>query len=572
MKLTPEQKKALAALLLKDAATLTADEKTTLTDLQTKALAEGITLDAAFTKEFGPAQEVTPEELTTAIEKAVNTALQGKGFDTSALLTEIKGLIPKDSPVAVTAEQIEGLITKHAPKIDNAALLLEVKSAIAAANPAVTKAQMDAAIKAGIEEGLKSHRAPSSHQFPVSMGGAFPITHRSGNLSVAQKQLLNICLMSAAEEAIVKGKSVRPAHMNDGIDAKLLSRAAEAGDLNMKGMRDQIVYGTKALTTGSASNGLEFMPADLSSELQMRLYLDSKLAAALLASEIVMPSDPFKLPLKTTRTTFYLGSEAPGTDPTASNPGSAAITLTTSKLIGVAEYSYEADEDAILAILPMLMEDLASGGAYAFETAVINGDTTNPHMDLDTTYTTAAEGAFKGLRKLCLAGSSKKDLTTNGVCAANIAAMRKQMKKWGVSPKDLLLLVGPSGYNDIVNLSETLTYDKVGNPEAARILTGVAAQIYGIPVVVSEAMREDLNIAGVYDQTTSGSVNTKGSIVLMHRPSFVVGSKRGFTVEVETLRRRQINAVIASFRRDFQPKETISTTIPLAVLGYNYTA
>jgi hypothetical protein len=108
----------------------------------------------------------------------------------------------------------------------------------------------------------------------------------------------------------------------------------------------------------------------------------------------------------------------------------------------------------------------------------------------------------------------------------------------------------------------------VGNQDAARILTGVAASIYGIPIVVSDAMRENLNASGVYD----GSTTTKGSIVLLHKPSFVVGVKRGFTVEVETDKKRQINSVIASFRRDFQPKETISTSMPLAVLGYNYTA
>ena len=58
----------------------------------------------------------------------------------------------------------------------------------------------------------------------------------------------------------------------------------------------------------------------------------------------------------------------------------------------------------------------------------------------------------------------------------------------------------------------------------------------------------------------------------VHRPSWLLGVKRGFTVEVEVDRKRQMNAIIASFRRDFVPKETISATMPLAWMGYGFAA
>jgi HK97 family phage major capsid protein len=337
----------------------------------------------------------------------------------------------------------------------------------------------------------------------------------------------------------------------------------------LKRARHSVVYGGKTLTTTGTGTGAELVPSDLSSDLQARMYLESQLAAELLASEIDMPTQPFQFPLTTTRPSFYVGSEAPGSDPTASDPGTGNITLDAKKLIGMSEYSYEADEDAIIAVLPMIQEQLGAGAGDAFEGALINGDTTATHQDSDIHAVTAHHAKlFKGFRKYALAGNLKVSLATGGISADNIISMRKMLKRWGMRPRDLMLIVGPQGYNDLVGLDETLTFDKVGAAAAARILTGEAASIFGIRIVVSSQIREDLNASGVYDGTTT----TKGSLMLVHRPSWMVGSRRGFTVEVETNKKRQINSVIASFRRAFTPKETPSVALPSVVLGYNYTA
>jgi hypothetical protein len=193
----------------------------------------------------------------------------------------------------------------------------------------------------------------------------------------------------------------------------------------------------------------------------------------------------------------------------------------------------------------MLLENMSSGAADALEGAIINGDITATHQDSDI-HAVAGHHAklFRGLRKHCIAGVSRL-ITTGGLSAANIAAMRKQMGKYGIRPRDLMLVVGPAGYNKIVTLDETLTFEKVGNTAAARILTGEAASIYGIRIVVSSQVREDLNATGVYDGTTT----TNGSALLVHRPSWLQGVRRGFTVEVDVDKKRQINSVIASFRR-----------------------
>ena len=65
--------------------------------------------------------------------------------------------------------------------------------------------------------------------------------------------------------------------------------------------------------------------------------------------------------MTTTRPNFYLGTEAPAeslphSGLTESTPGTAEITLDAKKLIGLSEYSYEADEDAIIAASLLIHE------------------------------------------------------------------------------------------------------------------------------------------------------------------------------------------------------------------------
>lgn len=568
MKLTEAQKKRLALLLQKSASTpddITAGEQREITDLTAKAVAEGIEdakayVEAEFIKAWGeaPAKEFTEADLEATVSKALTAALAGKSIDNASIIAEIKKSIAPGASIKI--EDIEASIKKHVEgaTLDKDALIAEIKKSLPAAG--MSKADLDNALA---EFAKLNNRQDSKHQFPVSGSGGFPIEHRSGNLSVAAKQLLNLTLQSAPEAALAKCKTVRPTGINDGIKSETLTLAEKIGAMNVKAFRDEMIYG-KALTTGGS--GASLQTVDLSSDLQMRMYLDSQLASMMISSEIDMPTDPFKLPLKTGRTAYTLGSEAPGADPATGNPTFAQVTLDTSKLIGIAEYSYESDEDSIISILPMLQEDLASGAAFSFEDLLLNGDTSATHMDDDTVGATNYLKAFNGLRKMCLAQAATFKSFGGGLpTALLIAAMRKQMFRWGLRPKDLLLIVGPQAYNNIVMLTETLTFDKVGSSEAARILTGTAASIMGIPIVVSDACRENVAATGMNDP----AANTFGNMMLIHRPSFVVGVKRGFTVEIDQNKRQQVNYVIASFRRDFKAKETVSATVPAAINAIN---
>jgi len=575
MKLTLKEKIRLAQL--KSAtAELTADEKTELAALEAKAKAADENIDE-IVKNFAPDPEeeipVDAKALMGMITKAVKDSLPAEsGVDTAKLVSEIEAAFKASK--GLTPAEVEAIVVKHAggTSIDKAALVAAVKEAMGSNDDSlVTKAEFKKFLD-DFAANMKQERATQFND-GKSAGRELVIEHRSGNMTPWEKQLLNLCLMNVSEnakDATIKAGGTIPTSLNDGIAEDILKAAAQRGRDRLKSLRQSVVHGGKTLTTTGAGSGLELIPTDLSSQLYERFYLESQLAAEFMSSEIDMPTDPFKFPMTTTRPNYYVGAEAPGSDPTASNPGTAGITLDAVKLIGMSDYSYEADEDSIIAVLNIIMNGLTEGAASAYESALLEGDTSATHQHSDY-HAIAGHHAkmFKGFRKLAIAGGLTKDLSTGNVNWTNIKAMRKLMKKYGVKPRDLMLVAGPMAYNDLVGLDETLTFEKVGNAAAARILTGEASSIGGIRIVVSGELREDLNASGVYD----GSTTTKGSLLLINRSNFLVGVRRGFTLEVDVDKKRQINYVIASFRRAFTPKEApAANTMPTVVLGYNNNA
>jgi len=565
MKLTPEQKARLKALLAIEATKRSAAEVTELADLQGKAVAAG----------YDPAEDENPldeKQVEALITKSVTDALAAGKLTPEAIAEEVKKSLPQGKQL--TADDVKTIVDAAVAK---SAGTVDTKSLVAELAKSLPKAVNADDIKKIVEDGIRDHSRAGSKMQHQGEGFAYgielPIAHRSGNLSVAQKQLLNACLMNMTDEVLDRCKSVRPRHMNEGIADTMLTEAKSRGMSMVKRVRNEAMMGGKAITSTTAGSGLELMNIDISSDLQMRLYIASQIAAAFVSNEIDMPSPTFPLPMSTTRPTFG-GISAQGVSAVSSQPGTQNPILTAVKFMGIVPYSYEADEDAVVAILPWLQASLASGGADALEDALVNGDVSATHQDSDTQTSKAAGNIpaatlFSGFRKLAIAGGLNTDISTGGISSANIKNLRKVLNKYGLVPKDLLILCGPNAYNDLVALPETLAAYQVGQNNA-RILTGAAPNIYGIDIIPSGRVRENLNASAVYDGTTT----TKGSFLIVHRPSWVMGTRQGFMIEIYKRPDLQQNQVIATFRRAFVPLETPSASggTPIVVLGYNYTS
>ena len=318
----------------------------------------------------------------------------------------------------------------------------------------------------------------------------------------------------------------------------------------------------KAMDTATSEEGLEWIPTGFSSELVRKVKLALKVAA--LSGRIAMPTNPFKLPIDGADAVAYLTAESTSdtaTKITASTPGTNNVTFDAVKLACRVLVSTELEEDSVVAILPLLRDKIVQALAEAQENATINGDTAGTHMDSDVTASSDVRKAWDGYRKLALS-AAKIDCSTFNI--TNLRAIRTALGKYGVNPCNLAWIAGISVFNKMLGLDEVMTVDKYG-PNAT-ILTGELAKLDGIPLIVSEFVREDLNASGVYDGTTTD----KTILPLVYRPGFLYGDRRNITLKVsqELYMETDQDVAIATQRLDFQPVQDAASE-PIVGLGYN---
>jgi HK97 family phage major capsid protein len=228
-------------------------------------------------------------------------------------------------------------------------------------------------------------------------------------------------------------------------------------------------------------------------------------------------------------------------------------------------FSEELSEDSIIPVMPLVRRNIVIAIATAIEQAIINGDTTGSHQDSDVTVATDARKAWMGYRK-CAQSSAKVSLST--FTGDTLMSVRKAMGKYGVNPGDLALVVGISGYMQLLNLRDAqnnqlvTTLEKYGS--GATILTGELARIYGIPIIVSEHMRETLNATGVYD----GSTTTKTILLIVYKPGFLIGNRRMLTIKSAEDITTDQTVLVATQRLAFAPIYSAATDYTVG-LGYN---
>lgn len=281
----------------------------------------------------------------------------------------------------------------------------------------------------------------------------------------------------------------------------------------------------KALDTATAAQGGDWVPTNFSNELFELVQLEAKVPS--LFRTIVMPSNPYKLPVGLARiSTFKQAEQTADTGQTkisvgdGSNIGNATLTA-----VGHAARvltSAELDEDAIVPILPWLVRDIAKSIAEGREDFILNGDSSGTHEDSDIGAGSAdsRRRIALGLRAASNDGGATYKLDMATFSLANLRALRVKLGKYGVNPADCAIITGPVGYAKLLGLTEVVTMQNFGN--AATAITGSLGNVDGMPVFVSGFVREDLNASNVYDGVTT----TKTALYMVYRPGWVIGERR----------------------------------------------
>ena len=142
--------------------------------------------------------------------------------------------------------------------------------------------------------------------------------------------------------------------------------------------------------------------------------------------------------------------------------------------------------------------------------------------------------------------------------------MRASMGKFGVNVRELVWLVSSKVYQQMVALAEVTTVEKFG-PNAT-ILSGALAALDGIPIVISEYIRDDVDATGV----NSGGPNTFSTVLLANHRRFYLGQRRPIRVKaVMDPTPPNDRWLLASWwRGDFKGHAQSASEVSVA-LGYN---
>lgn len=326
----------------------------------------------------------------------------------------------------------------------------------------------------------------------------------------------------------------------------------------------------KALDTATAGDGYEWIPTGFSASLIDLVRIQLRVSA--LFRRITMPTNPYKFPIVSSDATGYLQTESIADEATklrASTPQTTNLELSAVKLAARTLFSEEISEDSIVPILPWVKDQIALALATAEEMALINGDTTSTHMDTNVSAAYDCRKAWDGLRDIGLNGGASATVDISTLTIENLRTIRKKMGKYGIDPSKVAMIVGLSGYIQLLSLKDSnsvqlvTTIDKYG-PNAT-ILSGELGKLDGIPVIVSQYIYENQGATGLYSASL-----TKTSMLYVYTPAFIIGDRRRVTVKTAADIETDQQIVVATQRLDFHPFYPV--TEAMVGIGYNLAA
>ncbi len=282
---------------------------------------------------------------------------------------------------------------------------------------------------------------------------------------------------------------------------------------------------------------------------------------------------PFRIPLQLGDVNWYPGTE--NTETTGSALATARQTLTAHELVAEVPWSYDLDEDAVIAMMDELRRSLLRNAHEVIDDVILNGDTTatnNINADGATiAASTAGSGhfliGFDGLLHLPLVDNTAMSNNHNAaVSAAMFNEIRGKLGKYGVRPSELAYITDINTFIKSLTIDSFRTLDKFG-PQAT-LLTGQLGAVEGIPVIVSEQMRTADSDGKI---TSGGAANTKGRLLIVNRSQWRVGFKRELTIETVRDAQKRQNIMVVSFRIALQERTATRATATHTALQYNIT-
>lgn len=478
-----------------------------------------------------PANQNSLFELSKAFTSPEEYKLFKEQFaaDTSAKGLENKNANSKNpEEVIMNPEDIKQMVADAAKSAAEAI----VKEQQAAQQKALKEAEEKALFDAKVKE------AVAAHVTTVSTGAEKLLeevksrleTERAENKKALDGLHASIKEKAAELEAIQKSKmTFADKKAEDGVSYSEKENAVLLAKVMGKSI-DSTRYGKTIIEKAGAhqptNNNVNYWETEVS--MNMENEVRRRLVMAPLMRGVAMQTNVMKIPVNPEAglATWVQNSDFG----TANSAGAAQthqlkeITLSAYKVATREYLAYEEEEDSMLVLLPVIRDGMIRRVARAVDKAMINGAAT-------------ASDPVQGVAMYDTTSAVTVDSSV-AVTVANMRSLRKDLGAWGLDPAELVYVVNTEVYYNLLDDTNFLTVDKVG--DRATLLTGQIGAIGNTPVVVS----------GEFPAIAEGAATASTNIAAFcfAPANFLVGNQRGLRVDTDSLVETQRRVLVASLR------------------------
>ncbi len=454
-------------------------------------------------------------------------------------LTKPEGNQKEETNMTFDAEKFAQELQASTAKTVQDTINAEKAKEKAAADKAAAAVAAKAQAKADAMEAAKALTQELEDKLKIS-AEAFAEAHKANEATIAANKEEMLALQNEVK-ALANSRN----NPVSGAVAKALSNdvtAKEVDEVVMLGMIKKLPmfetkYGKQHLATKAVNASSSIQVSSDAYETTFRTNLirdiEQQLRIAPLFQEITMNSANLTVPVDEGRKNAnWVDAADYGTDASTGNEITVALTERTLKTFKIAAKTYlteETDEDAIIAVLPILRRHLVDAHANEIDRAFLLGTGTGQPKGLIT------QAAAIGVNATHTGAATHTGTTL--VTAAEILAARAKLGLYGINQSDLALVVSQDAYYDLIQDPAWADVNQVNG--AATKLTGEVGAIYGMPVIVS-------------GQFAAKAASTAYGMIV-NKKNFVVPRQRGVTLrsEFETTKDRRV--FVATQRLNLEP-------------------
>ena len=398
---------------------------------------------------------------------------------------------------SLLAAQEKAASEKAAADKAEAELQSRIKAAVALATPSTTGAE---ALMAEVE---KRFAAQADETKSVVAGLEAALKEKAAEIEAIQKSKMQFAGDKSAMQYADKEKAI--------LLAKMTGKALEGTKFGREMVEK---YGAHV---PSATWELE-VSTNLEAEVRRRLVVAPNLRNITMATNVMtIPVNP------EAGVATWMANTAFGTTASAGNNATHAlkeITLNAYKVATNEYMAYEEEEDALLALAPIIRDAMIRRVARAVDRAMLRGAGTG-------------SDPVQGLVGYDAVSAVNLDISdATKATVATLRALRKDLGAWGLDPSELVYIVSTDVYYDLLDDEVFQTVDKVGTQ--ATLLTGQVGSIANTPVLVSAEFADK-------------AAGAAGAICFAPG-NFIAGNQRGLRIDTQDLVETQRKVMVASLR------------------------